>query len=67
MTVVRDLDKSLFECYIKPKTTVVIEILHDGILNMDWYETPQPTGIYHHTLIVILGLTSCHRNSTIHV
>lgn len=46
MTVVKELDKSLFDGYIKPKTAIVMQIARSGILdpNMDWYETPQPSG-----------------------
>lgn len=46
MTVVAELDKTLFDAYVKPKASVVMGIVRDGILdpNMDWYETPQPTG-----------------------
>jgi len=46
MKVVTKLDKTLFDRYIKPKATAVAAILRDGILDkdMDWYETPQPTG-----------------------
>ena len=46
MKVVHELDKTLFEGYVKPKSDVVMKILRDGILDpkMDWYETPQPTG-----------------------
>lgn len=46
MTVVQELDKTLFEGYVKPKADIVTGIIRNGILtsNMDWYETPQPTG-----------------------
>jgi exocyst complex component 2 len=46
MTVVQELDKTLFEGYMKPKASLAVGILRGGILdsNMDWYETPQPTG-----------------------
>lgn len=52
MTVVQELDKTLFEGYIKPKASVAVGILRGGILDseMDWYETPQPTGIECHML-----------------
>jgi exocyst complex component 2 len=51
MTVVQELDKTLFDGYIKPKADHVMGILRDGILdtNIDWYETPQPTGILCHS------------------
>lgn len=46
MTVVKELDKTLFDGYVKPKSAVVMGIVRDGILDpqMDWFETPQPTG-----------------------
>jgi exocyst complex component 2 len=46
MTAVQELDQTLFEGYIKPKASVATGILRGGILdpNMDWYETPQPSG-----------------------
>ncbi len=46
MTVVQELDKSLFEGYVKPKVTLVTEIMRKGVLDpdMDWYETPRPSG-----------------------
>lgn len=46
MTVIQELDNRLFNGYIKPKATTVMDIIRSGILdsNMDWYETPQPTG-----------------------
>ncbi|KAG9311750.1 exocyst complex component Sec5-domain-containing protein [Chiua virens] len=44
--VVRTLDQRLFESYVTPKSGLVTNILRAGILDreMDWYETPQPTG-----------------------
>lgn len=46
MMVVQELDKTLFESYVKPKSTDVMSIVRGGILDpeMDWYETPQPKG-----------------------
>lgn len=46
MAVVRELDKTLFESYFKPKSTAITGIVRNGILDpqMDWYETPQPKG-----------------------
>lgn len=45
--VVQELDKTLFDSYIKPKSGVVTSIVRGGILDgeVDWYETPQPNGI----------------------
>jgi exocyst complex component 2 len=46
MSVVDQLDQTLFDDFIKPKVTVATGKLRGGILDpkMDWYETPQPTG-----------------------
>ena len=46
MTVVDQLDQTLFEKFLKPKVAIVTGKLRSGILDpeMDWYETPQPTG-----------------------
>jgi exocyst complex component 2 len=46
MTVVEHFDQKLFEGFLKPKVTVATSKLRSGILDpeMDWYETPQPTG-----------------------
>jgi len=48
MTVVGELDKTLFNGYVKSKSENVKAILRGGILDneMDWYETPQPTGMF---------------------
>ncbi|EED84825.1 predicted protein [Postia placenta Mad-698-R] len=46
MTIVQELDNTLFESYIKPKAAVLMGMMRDGVLDpeMDWYETPQPRG-----------------------
>lgn len=56
MTVVTELDKTLFEGYIKAKSDVVITIIRGGILDdqMDWYETPQPKGMFSRSDILII-------------
>ena len=48
MAVVKELDKTLFESYFKPKSTALTSIVRNGILDpeMDWYETPQPKGTF---------------------
>jgi hypothetical protein len=47
MTVVQELDKSLFDSYVKPKSALVCDRLRRGILDsaMDWYKTSPPKGI----------------------
>lgn len=45
--MIQELDVTLFERYAKPKATTAAALLRSGILDssMDWYETPQPTGM----------------------
>ena len=49
MTVVEQLDQTLFGNFLSPKVAIATGKLRSGILDpeMDWYETPQPTGPYH--------------------
>ncbi|KAH9849599.1 exocyst complex component Sec5-domain-containing protein [Lenzites betulinus] len=61
MTVVQELDKTLFESYFKPKSTALTAIVRNGILDpqMDWYETPQPKEIrayVYETLMFLVGV-----------
>jgi exocyst complex component 2 len=46
MVVVKELDKTLFDGYVNPKSEALKTVVRGGILDpaMDWYETPQPTG-----------------------
>ncbi|KAG6916419.1 hypothetical protein DXG01_006823 [Tephrocybe rancida] len=46
LNAVQDRDKALFDSYVKPKAKAAMDVLRSGILDpdMDWYETPQPTG-----------------------
>ena len=55
LTVVQELENTLFEGYVRPKSEVVTKIVRNGILdpNMDWYETSQPTGILLHLFDVL--------------
>jgi exocyst complex component 2 len=48
MVVVKELEKTLFDGYVKPKVESLKEVIRSGILDptMDWYDTPQPTGEY---------------------
>ena len=51
MAVVKELDRTLFEGYVKPKASEVTAIIRGGVMdpNMDWLDTPPPTGTYSHT------------------
>ena len=46
MIVINELDQKLFTSYIQTKLGVAVILLRRGILSpdMDWYDTPQPTG-----------------------
>ncbi|KAF5318658.1 hypothetical protein D9619_010696 [Psilocybe cf. subviscida] len=61
MTVVVELDRSLFDGYVKSKGDKVKTIVRGGILesDIDWYETQQPTDIrpyMYETLIALVGV-----------
>jgi exocyst complex component 2 len=47
MTAIAKHDITLFEGYLKPKREYVKAIIREGILtsDIDWYATPQPTGM----------------------
>lgn len=49
MDVVQEMDKLMFDYYIKQRASALNQIIRDGILNsgIDWYETPRPTGVLH--------------------
>jgi hypothetical protein len=69
MTVIQELDKTLFDGYVQPKSSVVMSIVRDGILDsdMDWYETPQPTGAFPNPIVSRVDTKQVHRNQAIHV
>ncbi|TFK49428.1 hypothetical protein OE88DRAFT_1703099 [Heliocybe sulcata] len=62
MTVVQELDKTLFDSYISPKAAAVKGIVRGGILdsNIDWYETPQPTEIRPYMFETLMYLVGVH-------
>ncbi|KAJ7770499.1 exocyst complex component sec5 [Mycena metata] len=62
MTVVQELDKTLFEGYTKPKVDNVTSIIRGGILSpaMDWYDTPQPTEIRPYMYEALIYLVTVH-------
>ncbi|KAJ7096741.1 exocyst complex component sec5 [Mycena belliarum] len=62
MTVVQELDNTLFEGYTKPKADAVINIIRGGIIDsgMDWYDTPQPTEIRPYMFEALIYLVSVH-------
>ncbi|KAL0958155.1 hypothetical protein HGRIS_000321 [Hohenbuehelia grisea] len=62
MAVVKELDKTLFEGYLKPKSQFVTGILRGGILDpaMDWYDTPQPTEIRTYMFETLMHVVEVH-------
>ncbi|TCD67800.1 hypothetical protein EIP91_011928 [Steccherinum ochraceum] len=66
MTVVQELDKTLFESYVKPKSAVLVGIVRNGVLDpdMDWYETPQPTEIRPYMFELLMNLVGVHAQVT---
>lgn len=62
MTVVKELDKTLFEGYVKPRAKIVTDIVRGGILDpqMNWYETPHPTEIRPYMYETLMYLVSTH-------
>ena len=70
MSTVQELDKTLFESYVKPKAIVVKDLVKSGILDkgMDWYETPQPTGKCIPYLVDVLSAKIVsNRDTSVHV
>ncbi|KAH8101822.1 exocyst complex component Sec5-domain-containing protein [Cristinia sonorae] len=66
MTVVQELDKTLFESYVKPKSAVLTGIVRSGILSpdIDWYGTPQPTEIRPYMFELLMTLVGIHAQVT---
>lgn len=62
MSVVDELDQTLFDGYVKPKAAVVSNAIRSGILDpsMDWYETPQPTEIRQYMYETLMYLVGVH-------
>ncbi|KAF9652669.1 hypothetical protein BDM02DRAFT_3153533 [Thelephora ganbajun] len=60
--VVQELDKTLFDSYIKPKSSAITAIVRGGILDseMDWYETPQPKDIRPYMFDALIYLVGVH-------
>ncbi|EKM56994.1 uncharacterized protein PHACADRAFT_208160 [Phanerochaete carnosa HHB-10118-sp] len=60
--VVAELDKTLFESYVRPKATALMGIIRTGILDpaMDWYETPQPKEIRSYVFETLVYLVGVH-------
>ncbi|THH07884.1 hypothetical protein EW145_g3080 [Phellinidium pouzarii] len=62
--VVEELDHSLFDGYVKPKSTTVSAIVRKGVLDpaMDWYESPRPTEIRPYMFEILMFLVHVHNH-----
>ncbi|KAH9171067.1 exocyst complex component Sec5-domain-containing protein [Lactarius sanguifluus] len=62
MTVVEQLDQTLFENFLNPKVAIATGKLRSGVLDpeMDWYETPQPTEIRPYMFETLMYLVGVH-------
>ncbi|KAI0694957.1 exocyst complex component Sec5-domain-containing protein [Cytidiella melzeri] len=60
--VVQELDKTLFETYVKPKSAILQSIVRGGVLDgaVDWYETPLPKEIRSYIFDVLICLVGIH-------
>ncbi|KAJ3567835.1 hypothetical protein NP233_g6101 [Leucocoprinus birnbaumii] len=62
MVVVRELDKTLFDGYVNPKSETLKTVMRGGILDpsMDWYDTPQPTEVRPYMYEALTTLVGIH-------
>ena len=62
MEVVRGVDRTLFEDYIKPKVAHFIALIRKGVLesNVDWFETPRPTEVRQYIHEILISLVAIH-------
>ncbi|TFY53460.1 hypothetical protein EVJ58_g9441 [Rhodofomes roseus] len=62
MSVVQELDKTLFQSYVKPKSGALMGMVRNGVLDpqMDWYETPQPREIRPYIFEILMFLVGVH-------
>ncbi|KAF8157048.1 exocyst complex component sec5 [Crassisporium funariophilum] len=61
-TVVNELDKTLFEGYLKPRATIISDRIREAVLNsgVDWYRAPQPTFIRPYVYDVLNYMVEVH-------
>ncbi|KAI0340406.1 hypothetical protein BDW22DRAFT_1360370 [Trametopsis cervina] len=61
-TVMQELDKTLFESYVKPKSKILTNIIRGGVLDgaVDWHETPLPKEIRPYIFDVLIYLVGVH-------
>lgn len=62
MEVVRGVDRTLFEDYIKPKVTHLTALVRKGVLGsgVDWFETPRPTEVRQYIHEILISLVAHH-------
>ena len=53
-SVVEGVDETLFKEYSKPKSSILVQKVRDGILSkFDWYNAPQPSGERFCSLLIV--------------
>ncbi|KAF8512663.1 exocyst complex component Sec5-domain-containing protein [Hysterangium stoloniferum] len=60
-TVLTEVDRTLFDDYVRQKASNLKRLIRDGIMdtNMDWFETPRPTEVRSYifdTLVYLVGV-----------
>ncbi|CCA74454.1 related to Exocyst complex component Sec5 [Serendipita indica DSM 11827] len=60
--VVRGVDRTLFEDYIKPKARVLTGLIRKGVIEseIDWFNIPRPTEVRHYIYEILMYLVSVH-------
>ncbi|CAA7268400.1 unnamed protein product [Cyclocybe aegerita] len=60
--VVDELDKTLFDEYVKPRAKVLTDILREAVSGpaIDWYRAPQPTAVRPYVLGIMNYLVEVH-------
>lgn len=60
--VVRGVDRTLFEDYIKPKVAHFTALIRKGVTesDVDWFETPRPTEVRQYIHEILISLVAIH-------
>ena len=60
--VVRGVDRTLFEDYVKPKVSHLTALVRKGVLGsgVDWFETPRPTEVRQYIHEILISLVAIH-------
>ncbi|PVG00796.1 hypothetical protein CPB86DRAFT_782356 [Serendipita vermifera] len=60
--VIRSVDMTLFEDYIRPKASVLTSLMRKGIIDsgVDWYDLPRPTDVRPYVYEILMYLVTVH-------